>query len=134
VELHGFLSYLVKVAVQGQPYTIFGYQGKQVRDQIHSLDVIRAFEAFAHNPRQGEPYNLGGGRENSASVLESIAMIEALTVNKIAWRYDKQPRRGDHICYISDLRKFMDHYPAWGITQSLEDILQEMVAAELARA
>lgn len=134
VELHGFLSYLVKVAVQGEPYTIFGYKGKQVRDQIHSLDVIRAFEAFAQNPRQGEPYNLGGGRENSASVLESIEMIEALIGNKVQWHYDEQNRRGDHICYISDLRKFQAHYPEWSITQSLDAILQEMVAAELARA
>ena len=133
VELHGFLSYLVKVAVRGQPYTIFGYKGKQVRDQIHSLDVIRAFEAFARNPRQGEPYNLGGGRENSVSVLEAIAVVEDLTGHRIQWRYDEQNRRGDHICYISDLRKLMNHYPEWSITRSLEDILKELVEAERAR-
>jgi CDP-paratose 2-epimerase len=130
VELHGFLSYLVKVAVHGQPYTIFGYQGKQVRDQIHSADVIRAFEVFAQNPRPGEPYNLGGGRQNSASVLESISAIEDLIGRKIQWRYHDQPRRGDHICYISDLRKFTSHYPEWQITRSLADILVEMVRAE----
>jgi CDP-paratose 2-epimerase len=133
VELHGFLSYLVKVAVQGQPYTIFGYKGKQVRDQIHSRDVILAFEAFARNPRRGEPYNLGGGRQNSASVLECIAVVEELTGRKVQWRYVDQNRRGDHICYISDLRKFMNHYPEWSITWSLEDILKEMIAAEQAR-
>ena len=133
VELHGFLSYLVKVAVRGQPYTIFGYKGKQVRDQIHSLDVIRAFEAFARNPRQGEPYNLGGGRENSVSVLEAITVVEDLTGRRIQWCYDEQNRRGDHICYISDLRKLMSHYPEWSITRSLEDILKELVEAERAR-
>jgi len=132
VELHGFLSYLVKVAVRNQPYVIYGYKGKQVRDQIHSIDVIRMFEAFSRNPRQGEPYNLGGGRQNSASVLECIRAIEELLSRKINWRYVDQNRRGDHICYISDLRKLMTHYPEWSITQSLEDILKEMVAAEQA--
>ena len=133
VELHGFLSYLVKVAVRGEPYTIYGYKGKQVRDQIHSADVVRAFEAFARNPRLGEPYNLGGGRENSASVLESIAAVEAISGNKIRWTYVEQNRRGDHICYISDLRKLTSHYPEWRITRSLEDILKEMVEAERSR-
>ncbi|MFQ5899713.1 MAG: NAD-dependent epimerase/dehydratase family protein [Candidatus Methylomirabilia bacterium] len=133
VELHGFLSYLVKVAVRGQPYAIYGYKGKQVRDQIHSVDVIRAFEAFARNPRPGEPYNLGGGRENSASVLESIALVEELTGRKIQWRYEEQNRRGDHICYISDLRKFVSHYPEWSVSRSLRDILKEMVEAERVR-
>jgi len=133
VELHGFLSYLVKVAVRGQPYTIFGYKGKQVRDQIHSIDVVRAFEAFARNPRQGEPYNLGGGRQNSASVLECIAIIEELVARKIHWRYTEQNRRGDHVCYISDTRKFLTHYPEWSITRSLEDMLKEMIEAERAR-
>jgi len=133
VELHGFLSYLVKVAVHGQPYTIYGYKGKQVRDQIHSIDVIRAFVAFARNPRPGEPYNLGGGRENSASVLESIGLIEELTEHKIQWRYVEQNRRGDHICYISDLRKLKAHYPEWSISRSLRDILQEMVDTERSR-
>lgn len=133
VELHGFLSYLVKLAVRGQPYTIYGYKGKQVRDQIHSLDVIRAFEAFAANPRPGEPYNLGGGRQNSASVLECLAAVQDLTGRKVSWSYVDQNRRGDHICYISDLHKFMSHYPAWSITRSLEDILKEIVEAERVR-
>ena len=133
VELHGFLSYLVRVAVRGEPYTVYGYSGKQVRDQIHSVDVIQAFECFARNPRQGEPYNLGGGRDNSASVLESIAAVEDLTRTKINWRYDAKNRRGDHICYISDLRKFRAHYSDWNVTRSLSSILEEMVEAERAR-
>lgn len=133
VELHGFLSHLVKVAVRGERYTIYGYKGKQVRDQIHSIDVIRAFDAFARSPRPGEPYNLGGGRQNSASVLECIAAVEELTGRKIQWLYSEQNRRGDHICYISDLRKLRTHYSEWSITQSLEDILKEMVEAERAR-
>lgn len=132
VEQHGFLSYLVKVVVHSQPYTIYGYKGKQVRDEIHSVDVIRAFEAFAQNPRPGEPYNLGGGRENSASVLECIARVEELTGRKIGRRYVEQNRRGDHICYISDMRKFKSHYPGWSLTRSLDDILKEMVEAEQA--
>lgn len=134
VELHGFVSYLVKVAVSGEHYTVFGYKGKQVRDQIHSHDVIRAFEAFAANPRPGEVYNLGGGRTNSASVLECIALIESKTHKKIDWTYSDQNRRGDHICYMSDLSKLRTHYPKWDITRSLDDILDEMIAAEQARA
>lgn len=133
VELHGFLSYLVRVAVRGEPYVIYGYKGKQVRDQIHSVDVIRLFEAFARNPRQGEPYNLGGGRQNSASVLECIKAVEGLTGRKIQWRYMEQNRRGDHICYISDLRKIKAHFPEWSLTRSLDDIIKEMVEAEYAR-
>ena len=101
-----------------------------MRDQIHSRDVILAFEAFARNPRQGEPYNLGGGRQNSASLLECIAAVEGLTGGRIQQQYVEQSRRGDHICYISDIRKFMNHYPEWSITRSLEDILTEMVKAE----
>jgi CDP-paratose 2-epimerase len=133
VELHGFLSYLVKVAVHDAHYTIFGYQGKQVRDQIHSVDVIRAFEAFAADPRPGEVYNLGGGRSNSASVLESIAMLEQRLGRPIRWSYDERNRRGDHICYISDLSKLKQHYPQWTTSRSLDDILNELVEAELSR-
>ena len=133
VELHGFLSYLVKVVVRGEPYTVYGYKGKQVRDQIHSVDVIRALEAFARSPRPGEPYNLGGGRDNSASVLESIAKVEEVAGKKLRWTYAGQHRRGDHICYISDLRKLTAHYPEWSITRALPDIVKEMVEAERAR-
>ncbi len=131
VELHGFLSYLVKVAVRGDEYSVFGYKAKQVRDQIHSADVIAAFEAFAANPRPGEVYNLGGGRGNSASILECFTLIEERLGRPVRWRYAEANRVGDHICYISDLRKLMAHYPGWRITRTLPDILDEMVESEL---
>jgi CDP-paratose 2-epimerase len=134
VELHGFLSYLVKVALSGKPYTVFGYKGKQVRDNIHSFDVVRAFEEFARNPRAGEVYNLGGGRANSVSMLEAIARIEELTGRKIHWTYSEQARKGDHICYISNLAKLKSHYPSWGVTRSLVSILEEMAVAERAQS
>jgi len=132
VELHGFLSYLLKVALSGKSYTVFGYKGKQVRDNIHSFDVVRAFEEFARNPRSGEVYNLGGGRDNSVSMLEAISRIEALTNRKINWTYSEKARKGDHICYISNLTKLRNHYPGWSLTRSLDLILVEMVAAEKA--
>lgn len=130
VELHGFLSYLVHVAVAGKPYTVYGYKAKQVRDQIHSSDVIRAFEEFAADPRTGEVYNLGGGRENSASVLESIDLIREIGGYEVKWTYNEQNRVGDHICYISDLSKLKSHYSGWSITRSLRDIVREMIDAE----
>ncbi len=134
VELHGFLSYLVKVAVSGGTYSIFGYKGKQVRDQIHSEDVIGAFEAFALAPRPGEVYNLGGGRENSASVLECIAMIEELTGRPLKRTYVEQNRSGDHICYISDLRKLREHYRGWALTKDLPTIVGEIVRSQFKTA
>jgi CDP-paratose 2-epimerase len=134
VELHGFLSYLVRVAVRGESYTVFGYKGKQVRDQIHSHDVIMAFEAFTRAPRAGEVYNLGGGRENAASVLECMRLIEDLSGCKVRWAYRDQNRIGDHICYMSDLRKMRSHFPEWSITRRLPDIVEEMVRAERQRA
>lgn len=130
VELHGFLSYLVKTAVADQTYTIYGYKGKQVRDQIHSYDVIRAIEEFAKNPRPGEVYNLGGGRENSASILECFALIEKINENRVRWKYNEQNRAGDHICYITDMSKFKSHYPNWYLSYPLDRILHEMIAAE----
>ena len=130
VELHGFLNFLVKTALQGKTYTIFGYKGKQVRDQIHSLDVVRAFESFMSAPRVGEVYNLGGGRESNASILECFAMIEAMSGRKISWRYDERNREGDHICYISDMSKFRAHYPNWSLTRRVEDIIDEMIRAD----
>ncbi len=130
VELHGFLSYLMKVTLTGGRYTVYGYKGKQVRDNIHSHDVVRAIEEFAANPRPGEVYNLGGGRANSISMLEAIARIEQLTSRKLDWHYAEEARKGDHICYISNLRKFQTHCPKWKITRSLDDILEEMVAAQ----
>ena len=129
VELHGFLNYLVKVAKAGAPYGIIGYKGKQVRDQIHSYDVIQAMWAFAQNPRPGEVYNLGGGRANSGSVLECIAAIEGLTGRKMTTTYQDTPRKGDHICYISDLAKLQRDFPGWRLTRSLDQILEELVRA-----
>ncbi len=134
VELHGFLSYLVKCVVTGAPYKVFGYKGKQVRDNIHSHDVVCAMEEFAANPRPGEVYNMGGGRENSVSMLEAIEKIEQLTGKKLTWTYVDENRKGDHICYISDLRKFRAHYPKWRLTKSLDTTLEEIVAATRAAA
>lgn len=133
VELHGFLSYLVKVAVRDDEYTVFGYKAKQVRDQIHSVDVIGAFDAFAAAPRSGEVYNLGGGRENSASVLECFIMLEQRLGRPVRWRYDDANRRGDHICYISDLRKLRTHYPGWAPTRNLDQIVDEILESEMAK-
>src|SRR5262249_14811462 len=130
VELHGFLSYLVKVALTGETYSIYGYKGKQVRDQIHSLDVVRGFDVFAAQPRPGEVYNMGGGRANSASVLESIRLVEELTGRSIPTRYVPENRRGDHICYISDTRKLRTHYPSWNISRSLREMCLEIVSAQ----
>jgi CDP-paratose 2-epimerase len=126
VELHGFLSYLVKCNLTGRKYTIFGYKGKQVRDNIHSLDVARFIEAFIENPRSGEVYNLGGGRDNSCSILEAFDLIESISGKKMVYDYSDQNRAGDHICYISDLEKMKAHYPQWDITKSLSDIFQEI--------
>jgi CDP-paratose 2-epimerase len=128
VELHGFLSYLVKVALTGGTYNVFGYKGKQVRDNIHSHDVVRAIEEFAANPRPGEVYNLGGGRENSVSMLEAIAKIEQMSGKKLNWKYVEENRKGDHICYISNLSKFKSHYPNWSITIGLDEILRQIIA------
>jgi len=127
VELHGFLNYLVLVALREGPYTIFGYKGKQVRDQIHSYDVINAFWHFAQNPRPGEVYNLGGGKNNAASLLECVSMIEERTGKKPDLTYSDQNRIGDHICYYSDLRKLREHYPDWDLTYSLDRIVDEMI-------
>jgi len=134
VELHGFLSYLVHVAVHDKPYTIFGYKGKQVRDQIENSDVIAAFEAFAKNPRPGEVYNLGGGRENAASVLECIQWIEQLSKYRIRYTLSDTHRMGDHICYISDLRKLKSHFPEWSIQISLKEMLAKMIETEERKA
>ena len=130
VELHGFLSYLVKVIVSGGTYTIFGYKGKQVRDQIHSADVVRAAEACIASPKPAAVYNLGGGRENSASIFECVELIEKYSGKKFKHVYDPKNREGDHICYISDLRKLKSDYPDWTITRGLEDIVRELVDFE----
>lgn len=129
VELHGFLSYLVKCNLEGKQYTIFGYKGKQVRDNIHSLDLARFMWEFAQAPRCGEVYNLGGGKENSCSMLEAFERVESLSGKKMDYQYSDKNREGDHICYYSDLRKMKAHYPNWDITKSLDDIFEEIVTA-----
>lgn len=126
VELHGFLSYLIKCNLAGIQYNVFGYKGKQVRDNVHSHDVARFIAEFIKKPRQGEVYNMGGGRENSCSILEAFTMIEQISGKKMLYEYVDKNREGDHICYISDLRKMKTHYPAWSITKSLRDIFQEI--------
>ena len=133
VELHGFLSYLVKCNLDGRKYTVFGYKGKQVRDNIHALDIARFIEAFIEDPRCGEVYNLGGGRANSCSILEAFALAEAVSGKPMVYDYVDQNREGDHICYISDLTKMRAHYPGWGITKSLDDIFGEIHASWAAR-
>jgi CDP-paratose 2-epimerase len=127
VELHGFLSYLVKCVVNDQPYTIFGHKGKQVRDQIHSSDVMSAFESFISSPKKGVAFNLGGGRSNSASVIESINLIEEISNKKLRYTFDEKARIGDHICYYSDMRKFVSAYPSFKIQFSLEKIVEDIV-------
>ena len=126
VELHGFLSYLIKCNVTGRKYTIYGYKGKQVRDNIHSYDVARFIECFIEEPRVAEVYNLGGGRGNSCSILEAFEMVEALSGRKMIYDYVDKAREGDHICYISDLTKMKTHYPQWDITKKLPDIFEEI--------
>lgn len=124
-ELHGFLSYFFKAALNGRRYTIYGYKGKQVRDQIHSIDVISAFDEFYKNPKCGAVYNLGGGKDNSVSILESFDRVEQLLGKKIHYEYSDQNRIGDHICYYSDLAKLKNDFPNWTITRSLDDIFEE---------
>jgi CDP-paratose 2-epimerase len=133
VELHGFLSYLVRCNLTGQKYTVYGYKGKQVRDNIHALDVARFIHAFLQNPRCGEVYNLGGGRQNSCSILEAFARAEAVSGRKMAYDYEDKNREGDHICYISDLTKMQAHYPEWALTKSLDDIFSEIHQSWVAR-
>lgn len=127
VELHGFLSYLVKVNMSGGTYRVFGYKGKQVRDNIHSWDVARFAEEFISTPRCAEVYNIGGGRENSCSILEAFKRVEALSGNPMHFEYVEKPRDGDHICYISNLDKLRTHYPQWAISKSLNDIFIEIL-------
>jgi CDP-paratose 2-epimerase len=127
VELHGFLSYLVRCNIEGRTYKVFGYKGKQVRDNIHSLDVAQFIHAFIEAPRCGEVYNIGGGKHNTISILEAFAKVEALTDKKMQYEYLKTHRLGDHICYYSDLRKMRKHYPAWDVTINLDQTLEEIV-------
>jgi len=133
VELHGFLSYLVKCNLEERNYNVFGYLGKQVRDNIHSLDVARFIDAFVAAPRIGEVYNLGGGRSNSCSILEAFDRIAAVSGKPMRYEYVDKNREGDHMCYISDLSKIKEHYPQWDITKSLDDIFTEIHDAWVTR-
>lgn len=126
VELHGFLSYLIFCNLIKRPYTIFGYKGKQVRDNIHSHDVARFIEEFIKAPRIAEVYNLGGGKNNTCSILEAFDLISEISGIDMQFSYDDKNRIGDHICYYSDLRKMKSHYPDWDITKSLQDIFNEI--------
>jgi len=127
VELHGFLSYLVKCNLEGREYRIFGYKGKQVRDNIHSEDVARFIHAFYLNPRSGEVYNLGGGKANSCSIIEAFKLVEEFSGRGQIYIYMEENRIGDHICYYSDLTKMKLHYPGWNITKSLKQTIREIV-------
>jgi CDP-paratose 2-epimerase len=129
VELHGFLSYLVRCALAGAPYTVNGFKGKQVRDQIHSKDVVAAFWAFAQAPRPGEVYNLGGGRHNAASLLECVELIAERSGRKPQLTISPVARVGDHVCYYTDMRKFRLHFPRWRAEWPLPAIIDEMVSA-----
>jgi CDP-paratose 2-epimerase len=125
-ELHGFLAYLARCVLEGRRYRVYGYKGKQVRDNIHASDVCSAALAFAESPKAGAVYNIGGGRANSISILEAIGRLEELTGRKLDWEYVDEPRRGDHICYISDLRRLERDYPGWRIEVSLDEILADL--------
>mgnify|MGYP006269689941 CR=1 FL=1 len=127
VELHGFLSYLVKCNLTEQEYTIFGYKGKQVRDNIHSYDVSRFIEEFLKAPRIAEVYNLGGGKNNTCSILEAFQLAEKFSGKPMRYQYSDENRQGDHVCYYSDLRKMKAHYPEWDITVSLEETIRQIV-------
>jgi CDP-paratose 2-epimerase len=134
VELHGFLSYLVKCNLEGREYVVFGYKGKQVRDNIHAIDVAGFMLDFIDRPRCAEVYNLGGGKDNSCSILEAFQLAEAITGKPQRHRYVDKNRIGDHICYYSDLRKMQSHYPNWKLTRSLPQIFEEIVAGWRARS
>lgn len=133
VELHGFLSYLVKCNLEGREYKIFGYKGKQVRDNIHALDVARFIHTFIEAPRCGEVYNIGGGKENTCSILEAFALAEKYSGKPMRYSYLDEHRIGDHICYYSDLRKMRAHYPQWDISISLEETIHQIVTSWQAR-
>lgn len=133
-KLHGFLSYLMKCAVSGEHYTIFGYKGKQVRDNIHSHDLVNMFWHFYNAPRTGEVYNAGGGRHSNCSMLEAIAFCERISGNKMNYSYTEDNRIGDHIWWISDVSKFKAHYPSWNWEYNIEDILVEIHEAFVSRA
>src|SRR5450432_2175102 len=128
-ELHGFLSYLMKCTVSGRPYRVFGYKGKQVRDNIHSFDLVAAFAEFVRAPRVGEVYNMGGSRHCNCSMLEAIELCEEMSGRKLSWEYVEENRIGDHIWWISDVGKFREHYPQWNFHYGLGEILEEIYVA-----
>jgi CDP-paratose 2-epimerase len=128
-ELHGFLAYMARCFREGRTYRIFGYKGKQVRDNIHSQDVCSAFHAFYENPRCAAVYNLGGGRQNSTSILEAISRMKGVFGRELKTQYIEQNRVGDHICYISDLRRFQADYPEWKIQVSLNEIFEQFAVS-----
>ena len=132
-ELHGFLAYLIKCAVSGNHYTIFGYKGKQVRDNIHSVDLINAFWNYYQNPRQGEVYNIGGSRHSNISMIEAIEQIEAISGHKLNYTLSDNNRIGDHIWYVSDVNKFKSHYPDFSYQYDIDRILREMILAAEAK-
>ena len=132
-QLHGFLAYLMKCAVTDQPYTVFGYQGKQVRDNIHSRDLIRAFDAFFRNPRSAAVYNIGGGRSSNCSMLEAIGLCEQIAGREMNTSYAETNRAGDHIWWISDLARFQADYPEWQLEYDVPEILQEIYDANVER-
>lgn len=131
VELHGFLSYLVKANIEHRKYTIFGYKGKQVRDNIHSEDVAEFIRHFLERPRVAEVYNIGGGKENSVSILEAFNIARSVTGKEMDYTYSDRARIGDHICYYSDLRKMKSHYPGWGISKDVKQTIEEIVERTL---
>jgi CDP-paratose 2-epimerase len=132
-QLHGFLAYLMKCTVTGAPYTVFGYKGKQVRDNIHSADLIAAFNQFFKAPRSGEVYNIGGGRFSNCSMLEAIELCQDIAGRKLRWTYSEINRVGDHIWYIGDNRRFAGHYPDWIQRHNVLSILREIHEAMLER-
>jgi CDP-paratose 2-epimerase len=132
-KLHGFLAYLMKCTITNEPYTIFGYKGKQVRDNIHSYDLVNAFYHFYQQPRSGEVYNIGGSRHSNCSMLEAIATCESLSSKKLQYTYAEENRSGDHIWYISDVRKFQSHYPNWQYKYDIQGILEDIYSAQVDR-
>lgn len=132
-QLHGFLAYLMKCTITGTPYTVFGYKGKQVRDNIHSYDLIQAFDHFYRAPRSGEVYNIGGSRFSHCSMLEAIQICEAVSGKKLHYTYQETNRTGDHIWYVSDISKFSRHFPQWSLTKNINDILAEIYHAYMSR-
>ena len=127
VELHGFLNYLVRCNLSNKKYTIYGYKGKQVRDNIHSEDITNFVKFFFEKPKIAEVYNIGGGRKNSISILESIDLVEKITGKKMNFKYNNNERIGDHICYISDLQKIKKHYPHWEVKKDLNKIFEDLI-------